>query len=101
MIKGGLISSKKEKGKHPIKVDKNLLKFINRAQQALQEAKVILLNIETASEQMKQAKKVIKEEPAKKSVRTATKPLKKSLKKSIQPIKKIKKSSKLKQSINK
>jgi len=61
IIKDEVITTKKENGKHRIKVDKNLLRVIECAQQALQEAKAILLNIEKASEQIKNpAKKVSK-----------------------------------------
>lgn len=94
MIKDEVITTKKENGKHRINVDKNLLKVIERAQQALQEAKAILLNIEKASEQIKKpAKRVAKKSiPKKKAVKKSTKaivkPLKKSVKKSAKPLKK-------------
>ncbi len=98
MIKDEVIATKKENGKHRINVDKNLLKVIERAQQALQEAKAILLNIEKASEQIKKpAKKVSKsvvkktvpkKKTVKKSTKAIVKPLKKSVKKAVKPLKK-------------
>ena len=94
MIKDEVITTKKENGKHRINVDKNLLKVIERAQQALQEAKAILLKIEKASEQIKKPakriakKSTLKKKAVKKSIKAIVKPLKKSVKKSAKPLKK-------------
>jgi hypothetical protein len=96
MIREESIVAVKEKGKLRVNVDKNLLKVIDRAQQALDEAKAILLNIEKASEQLvKPAKGVIKTaQPAAKknlvtkSTKTAVKPVKKAVKKAVKPLKK-------------
>lgn len=90
MIKEESIVAVKEKGKLRINVDKNLLKVIDRAQQALDEAKAILLNIEKASEQIvKPAKGVLKtaKPVTKKSVpekKVSTKNAKSAFKKSVQ-----------------
>ncbi len=77
MIKDELLNSVKEKGKLRIKVDKNLLKVIERAQQALDEAKAILLNIEKASDEIKRP------------LKTTTKSAKKRIKKPLKPLKKV------------
>ena len=52
MIKDEMVVTLKENGKYRIQVDRNLIKVIERAQQALEEAKSILLSIESASEQI-------------------------------------------------
>ena len=100
MIREESIVAVKEKGKLRINVDKNLLRVIDRAQQALEEAKTILLNIEKASEQiMKPDKGVLKtaQSAAKKSVpkkkaitkstKSAAKPVKRTVKKAVKPLK--------------
>lgn len=97
MIKGKNVTAAKEDGKFRITVDKNLIKVIERAQQALNEAKAILLSIEQASDQIKkpvkstvQPKPVAKKSaPTKKAVvKKSTKPVKKSVKATAKPLKK-------------
>lgn len=68
MIKDEAVSTVKENGKYCVTVDKNLLKVIERAQQALNEAKAILLSIEAASDKIKKPAKTIS-----KSVKTVAK----------------------------
>jgi len=96
MIKEELLSSTKENGKHHIHVDKNLLKVIKHAQQALEEAKMILLNIEKASEQITSSAEVTKKKRvAKKSVQRRSGSLKKNIKSAPKkPLKKLSKPSK-------
>ena len=61
MIKEESLFAVKVNGKFRLNVDKNLLKVIDRAQKALEEAKTVLLSIEKASDQIvKPAKKVMK-----------------------------------------
>lgn len=104
MIKDEVIVTHKENGKHRIKIDKNLLKVIKKAEQAFQEAKAILVNIEKASEQIKKPTKAVsksvktmakkstpKKKVVKKSAKSIVKPLKRSVKK---PLKFLKKSTK-------
>lgn len=76
MIKDEVVVTLKENGKYRIQVDRNLIKVIERAQQALEEAKAILLSIESAAEQMVKPSKLTvlgvksvakKSEPKKKS----------------------------------
>ncbi|MDA3947036.1 MAG: hypothetical protein PF439_10200 [Helicobacteraceae bacterium] len=94
MIKDETVVTLKENGKFRIKVDKNLLKIIERAQQALNEAKAILLTIEKASDQIVKPVKIVsqvaktvakrsepKKQAVKKSTKTAAKPIKKMVKK--------------------
>lgn len=59
MIKDEMVVTLKENGKYRIQVDRNLIKVIERAQQALEEAKSILLSIESASEQMVKPSKLV------------------------------------------
>ncbi len=59
MIKDEAVVTLKENGKYRIQVDRNLIKVIERAQQALEEAKSILLSIESASEQMVRPSKLL------------------------------------------
>lgn len=87
MIKSRSLNAVKEDGKYRVTVDKNLIKVIERAQQALNEAKAILLSIEQASDQIKRpikaaAKKESTEKNTAKALKNGTKPPKKSAKKS-------------------
>ncbi len=59
MIKDDMVVTLKENGKYRIQVDRNLIKVIERAQQALEEAKSILLSIESASEQLIRPSKLV------------------------------------------
>jgi len=48
MIKNKTVDAAKEDGKYRIRVDKNLLRVIDRTQKALEEAKAVLRSIETS-----------------------------------------------------
>jgi len=88
-IKGKRINAVKENRKYLIRVDKNLLKVIDRTQKALEETIALLLSIEDASDRLKKLPLSVSTPPmpisTKKRVKSivdkAPTPLKKSPKK--------------------
>lgn len=88
-IKSRSVNAVKERGRHLIRVDKSLLKVIERTQKALEETITLLLSIEDSSVKLKKATLSVSKPPEPKSKKKMMKsvadkapsPLKKSPKK--------------------
>jgi len=62
-IKGRSVNAVKERGRYLIRVDKSLLKVIERTQKALEETINLLLSIEDSSEKLKKASLSVSKPP--------------------------------------